>query len=284
MPVNWNLFTPVDISGKFDEGWDRGTAMREKQELKSALAAFSQNPSDPRAQSALARVSPQFAAQMAQQQWKEQAAIRERERIGALLGDDASSIPAGLNGKPAKIDYRARQQAALRAGDTAAATALGSMADDQERIAANKDKMSKVTSNFNPVTGAETYYDWQGNPVGDDQHPFVRDSEGLVHPHGWKPPVEAPVEQPLEAAPAAAPDELAPQPATPMGSPLDGSIVETPSFDLFGPVPANAQPGEDMEHYLTRKAKEQAAREPGRAAEIERQLVEMVRAYRSGRR
>jgi hypothetical protein len=270
MPVNWNLFTPVDISGKFQQGWEQGAALREKRDLKSALAAYSANPSDPAAQSALARVSPQFAMKMAEHNWELQQKEAERRRIGALLGPDPSGVPAGINGQP-KINFRERQMAALRAGDPAAATALGAMADDQERAEERVQKMSKVTSSFNPITGAETYYDYQGNPVGDDRHPFVRDAQGIVHPHGWTPPTP-------DAAPAPAPDELAPQPEVaggPSGSPLDPNLAKPQASAPAAQFTAAAQPGETMEAYLRRRAAEAMAngQDP---AQVDQMLNDML--------
>jgi hypothetical protein len=283
MAINWSILQPVDVGARFNEGWDRGTAMREKAELKSALAAYGQDPTNPDAQSALAAASPQFAAKMAEQRWKEQADIRERQRLASFFGGDQSGMPAGLNGKP---DYRSMQRRALMAGEPTVAVSLGGLADDEERVRREArdllDKRSKVTSSFNPITGAETYYDWQGNPIGDDEHPFVRDADGVVHPHGWTPPAAtAPVAAP-DAGPPTEPyypaDPLAPAPAaaaqTPAGSPLDPNLgkAQAPAQQFT----QAAQPGETMEAYLRRRAAEGKQMNPDRAAEIDQMLNAML--------
>jgi hypothetical protein len=169
------------------------------------------------------------------------------------------------------------------------------MADDQERRADLAQKKTVVTSDYNPITGAKTYYDWQGTPVGDDQHPYVRDEHGFVHSHDWTPETDRP---PAPPAPAPAPpgdalaplpgDQVAPAPAeaaqTPSGSPVDPNLAQKPPFDLFGPVPPDAMPNENMEGYLVRKAKEMIDAQPYRRQEIEADLAEMIRAYRAGAR
>jgi len=273
MPINWNLFTPVDTGARFTEGFERGQAQRKERDLKSALAAFGADPSNPQAQSALAQLSPEFAMKMASHRWELQEKEAERRRIGALLGPDPSGVPAGINGQP-KINFRERQMAALRAGDTAAAAALGSMADDQERRSDIHDKQSKVTSSFNPITGAETYYDYLGNPVGDDQHPFVRDADGVVHPHGWTPPADGGAPPPQVAAT----DGLAPLPeaaGAPAGSPLDPNLAKPQAAAPAAQYTAAAQPGETMEAYLRRRAAEAKAngQDP---AQVDQMLNDML--------
>jgi hypothetical protein len=228
MAVNWDLFRPVDTGAMWRRGWERGRARRKEYDLKNALSAFGADPSNPQAQSALAQLSPEFAMKLASHRWELQQKEAERQRIGALLGPDPSGVPAGINGQP-KINFRERQMAALRAGDTAAATALGSMADDQERRADLEQKKTVVSSEFNPVTGAETYYDWQHNPIGDDQHPFVRDAQGRVYKHGTVLPADG-SGQPVEPAPP-------PDPMTPSGDPLapapDPSIAVAPKAKIL---------------------------------------------------
>jgi len=233
MPINWNLFTPVDTGAMWRQGWERGQAKGKERRLSSALAAFGANPSDPQAQSALAQLSPEFAMKMASHRWELQEKEAERQRIGALLGGDQSSLPPGLNGKPAAINYRQRQQAALRAGDTAAATALGSMADDQERQAETQRKATEVTSKLDTFSGRIYYFNQQGDLIGDDTSPYVRGPDGRPYkrgkdgrPVGYVGPVEGP--------PAAAPDGLAPLPeagGAPTGSPLDPNLANAPAPD-----------------------------------------------------
>lgn len=278
MPINWNLFTPVDTGAMWRQGWERGQAKGKERRLSSALAAFGANPSDPQAQSALAQLSPEFAMKMASHRWELQEKEAERQRIGALLGGDQSSLPPGLNGKPAAINYRQRQQAALRAGDTAAATALGSMADDQERAEERIQKMSKVTSSFNPITGAETYYDWQGNPIGDDRHPFMRDADGIPRSDP-KFNVRPPGQPDAAPPPAAAPDGLGPLPdagGAPTGSPLDPNLAKPQANAPAGQFTAAAKPGETMEIYLRRRAVEAKQKNPEQAAEIDQMLADML--------
>jgi hypothetical protein len=130
--VNWNMFTPVDVGARFDEGWKEGRAKRDERDLKSALAAYSENPEDPEATSALARLSPQFASQMAAARFKEQADIRAQRRRAAMFADDpATGTPAGVGA--GKTNWRAKQRQAIMMGDDDMARSFGSMADDQER-------------------------------------------------------------------------------------------------------------------------------------------------------
>lgn len=81
MGVNWSLLQPVDIGGMFRQGYEQGQQMVERARAKSALAAFTANPSDPEAQSALAAASPEFALKLAGHRWEQQEKEAERARL-----------------------------------------------------------------------------------------------------------------------------------------------------------------------------------------------------------
>ena len=115
--INWGLLQPVDIGANFQSGFAMGQQVVEKHKLKSALAAYAQNPNDPAAVGALSDASPQFAMQQAEQRLGEQRTLRERERVGAYFSNP---------------DLAAARQQALQGGEIDVAEQIGKMDDAQK--------------------------------------------------------------------------------------------------------------------------------------------------------
>ncbi len=118
LDINWSLFQPVDIGAKFQQGFEMGRARLEKQQMKSALAAYSQDPTNPQAQNALAAASPQFAMQIAEQKSRQAAEMAERQRLGSYFSDP---------------DPTAARQRALQGGDIDVAKQISELDDDQRK-------------------------------------------------------------------------------------------------------------------------------------------------------
>lgn len=117
MEINWGLLQPVDIGGNFHAGFQMGQQLVEKERMKSALAAYAQDPTNPQVQNALASLSPQFAMHLGQSRAEETSRMDERKRIGGVLSRyDAD--PAG-----------ARREA-LESGDIDLAKQLDALGED----------------------------------------------------------------------------------------------------------------------------------------------------------
>jgi len=125
--INWNLLQPVDIGANFQTGFAMGQQLVQKAKLKSALAAYSQDPTNPAAVNALAAASPEFAYKMASTRAelaaKAQEKAVERARIGGIL-------------KQYDTDPNAARRAALESGDPDLAKQIGELNEDQRKRAA----------------------------------------------------------------------------------------------------------------------------------------------------
>ncbi len=93
MQLDWSVLKPVDIGGNFQRGYEIADQYIQKQQLKSALAAYSQDPANPEAQHALASVSPEYAMQLGQYRMEapqreaaQQEKLTERQRQNMILG------------------------------------------------------------------------------------------------------------------------------------------------------------------------------------------------------
>jgi hypothetical protein len=86
MAIRWDLLQPVDIGARFNQGYQMGQQMVERERVKSALSAFAANPTDPAAQNALAAASPEFAMKLASHNWERQEKEAERQRIASFYG------------------------------------------------------------------------------------------------------------------------------------------------------------------------------------------------------
>ncbi len=93
LDINWGLLQPVDVGGNFQRGFEMGQQRIQKQQMKSALAAYSQDPTNPEAQNALASVSPEYAMQLGQYRMEapqreaaQQEKISERQRQNLIMG------------------------------------------------------------------------------------------------------------------------------------------------------------------------------------------------------
>lgn len=81
MEVNWSILQPVDVAGNVQRGFEMGQQMVEKHQLKSALAAYSQDPTNPANEAALASASPDFAMQLPElRQRRQRQAIDDQQR------------------------------------------------------------------------------------------------------------------------------------------------------------------------------------------------------------
>lgn len=125
MAINWSLLQPVDIGGMFAKGYQQGQEMVQRERAKSALAAFSANPTDPAAQNALAQYSPEFAMRLAGQ--KQELAMKqaERQRLGSYFSEP---------------DPRMARQRALQSGDIDVAKELGSLDEETRKRAIDEAK------------------------------------------------------------------------------------------------------------------------------------------------
>lgn len=125
MAVRWDLLQPVDVGARFQQGFEQGRQMVERERAKSALAAFSANPMDPQAQNALAALSPEFSMRLAMQ--KQELAMKraEKERLGAYF---------------AAPDRKASREQALRAGEIDVAKQLADMDEETRKRAIEEAK------------------------------------------------------------------------------------------------------------------------------------------------
>jgi hypothetical protein len=74
--INWGLAVPPNIGETFLRSFERGQAMGQQRRTHNALAAYAQNPDDPKAFTALAQNAPQFAIKIGQDR---QAAARQAQ-------------------------------------------------------------------------------------------------------------------------------------------------------------------------------------------------------------
>lgn len=125
MALNWSLLQPVDIGGMFQQGYQQGQQMVEKARTKSALAAFTANPSDPAAQSALAAASPEFALKLAGHRWDVQEKEAERARLGAYFSQP---------------DFQTARRQALAGGDIDVAKQLADLDEETRKRAMEESK------------------------------------------------------------------------------------------------------------------------------------------------
>jgi len=125
MGVNWSLLQPVDIGGMFQRGYEQGQQMVEKARVKSALEAFSQDPTNPDALNALAAASPEFAMKLGVHRMGVAEKEAERQRI-------ASYYTPG--------DLQTGRKAAMASGDWDIATELGKLDDDTRKRAVEEAK------------------------------------------------------------------------------------------------------------------------------------------------
>lgn len=84
--INWGILQPVDVAGKFQQGYQQGREQRVSQETDKALAAYAANPDDPASVSGLARYNPRLAIQIGQDQ---------RSRAEATKKAEAEQLAAG---------------------------------------------------------------------------------------------------------------------------------------------------------------------------------------------
>jgi len=120
--INWSILQPVDIGGNFQTGFAMGQQLVQKAKLKSALAAYVQDPTNPQAQNALAMASPEFGMRLAGSRTQQAAAEQERKRVGGILSQYDT-------------DPAAARRAALEGGDIDLAKQLSELDEDQRKRA-----------------------------------------------------------------------------------------------------------------------------------------------------
>ncbi len=93
LDIDWGILKPVDIGANFQSGFQMGQQMREKAQMKSALAAYSQDPNNPEVQNALASVDDRFAMQLGQyragapeREAAQQEKLTEKHRENIVMG------------------------------------------------------------------------------------------------------------------------------------------------------------------------------------------------------
>lgn len=88
MSIDWSLIgQPVDLSARFREGYHHSQEANRQRRMEGALAAFSSDPSNPAAQSALASLSPDFALYMGKHKLDTALEAEKRTRIGKYVVD-----------------------------------------------------------------------------------------------------------------------------------------------------------------------------------------------------
>ncbi len=116
--IAWHLLQPVDIGGAFQQGMQRGKAMRRESVTQNALAAFVADPTSTEPISALASVDPALALQVQEQQRGRAKEVRREQIYSQYAGDP-----------------RGGQQAAMAAGETDLAAQFAKLGDaDRERV------------------------------------------------------------------------------------------------------------------------------------------------------
>jgi hypothetical protein len=125
MSINWSLLQPVDIGGMFQKGYQQGQQMVEQARVKSALAAFSQDPTNPEALNALAAASPEFAMKLGVHRMDVAQKEAERQRLGAYFAQD---------------DFQTSRKQALAAGDIDVAKELASLDENERKRAIDEAK------------------------------------------------------------------------------------------------------------------------------------------------
>lgn len=133
MAINWSLLgEPVDIGAKFQEGYDRTEAKMKAAATERAFTAYANDPTNPETIGALARLSPQFAATVAQQKLAEAQRLGEVERRRGYF-----QMP----------DRKAAMQEAYINGDTATAEYISKLGDeDKSKLRAMYGAMAKIAA------------------------------------------------------------------------------------------------------------------------------------------
>lgn len=137
--INWGLAQPVDVGGRFLQGFEQGQQQRQKMDARNALMGYAKNPS----QETLAPIveyNPElYMQERARLQNAEQLARRQQVTQRAVTGDPAARDElAGLDADMwMKLDDRQREQikkATSFMGE--AALAIGRLPDEASRAAA----------------------------------------------------------------------------------------------------------------------------------------------------
>jgi hypothetical protein len=116
--IDWSLLgRPVDIGAQFNEGMERGRALRMRGQQDSALATLARDPSNQSALAGLTAVNPELGTRMQRSTLdRQQASTRQSIGLQAARGDLAGA-----------------RTAALSAGDIDYAKQLDAMSDDQRK-------------------------------------------------------------------------------------------------------------------------------------------------------
>jgi len=304
MPINWNLFTPVDTGAMWRQGWERGQAKGKERRLSSALAAFGANPSDPQAQSALASLSPEFAMKLGANRWELQQKEAERARLATMFGGGGDPAQAAeqayragypeIGAKFESIATIQQKRADVKGkGMAQYAYAAKKLPYEQRKAFLQSQAANLATSGWTPeeidaIDPTDTELGGRINQALSveeqqsrdrvtwhtrlDGSTFATDYWGNIV--GKDGNIDRPVAPaPGGAAPAPAVDPLAPGPSasTPSGSPLDKPHAQAPATKYT----AAAKPGETMEAYIRRRA-EEAKAEGQDAIEVNRMRDEML--------
>lgn len=123
--IRWDLLQPVDIGGNFQAGFQTGKEIVRRHKLQGALVAYSQDPTDPEAENALAALSPEFAMRLAGNRAHSAAESAERQRVGSYFVNP---------------DRKAAKQQALESGDIDIAKQIDALGEDERKAAAGKYK------------------------------------------------------------------------------------------------------------------------------------------------
>jgi len=118
MNIRWELLgPPVDIGARFNEGMERGRAMRIQGTQDSALAALAGDPTNQSALAGLTAVNPALGMQV-------QNMALQREQLTARRG---------IGQQAARGDLSGARSAALGIGDFDSAKQLAAMSEDQRK-------------------------------------------------------------------------------------------------------------------------------------------------------
>lgn len=110
--INWGLAAPVDVGGALTNGFERGKAMRQESDTRSALAAYGMNPSEETA-GVLMRADPRIGMQaMTTERAKAQQLRQQQIASAAVTGDPTAKAQlAGINPELwMKLDDRTKAQ------------------------------------------------------------------------------------------------------------------------------------------------------------------------------
>lgn len=121
---NWGILQPVDVVGRIQEGFEHGQKMREKRDLKNALAQYASAPNDPAPLNALMQLAPEMALRLREDQRKEQGYQDGRKftaATGRYYGQPAPVLPqtASSLGPPSQQQQTQQMQQPMAQQPTA---------------------------------------------------------------------------------------------------------------------------------------------------------------------